>query len=222
MAPSSVFYNLPEEKRQRIAKAAMEEFASTSYEASSINNIIKRCNISRGSFYQYFESKEDLAFHILQCSAQRKITYFDGSAAADEGDCFQVLENYAANAFRYIRENPIEAEAGMSILRSKNFAAEAAISELKQDFASDFTYQTILQHLYKTLAEGQQQGTIRSDIELEFLLNFTLTAIEAMQISYLRSADKSSLDLFQAGASDAIKILKTGLNSANNKNSNGL
>ena len=54
------FYNLPEEKRQRIIDAIMKEFASASTEKVSINRIIKSANISRGSFYQYFDDKVDL------------------------------------------------------------------------------------------------------------------------------------------------------------------
>ena len=56
----STFYNLPEEKRQRITDAIFNEFAGSSGERVSINNIIKNANISRGSFYQYFDDKVDL------------------------------------------------------------------------------------------------------------------------------------------------------------------
>ena len=54
------FYNLPKEKRQRIVDAIMKEFSSSSTDKVSINRIIKAANISRGSFYQYFDDKVDL------------------------------------------------------------------------------------------------------------------------------------------------------------------
>lgn len=54
------FYNLPEEKRQRIIDAILKEFSSSHPEKASINRIIKAANISRGSFYQYFDDKVDL------------------------------------------------------------------------------------------------------------------------------------------------------------------
>ena len=56
----NTFYNLPEEKRQRITDAIFNEFSGSSGERVSINNIIKNANISRGSFYQYFDDKVDL------------------------------------------------------------------------------------------------------------------------------------------------------------------
>ena len=54
------FYNLPETKRERIYQAIKTEFDRVPLDKISINSIIKEANISRGSFYQYFESKEDL------------------------------------------------------------------------------------------------------------------------------------------------------------------
>lgn len=54
------FYNLSEEKRQRIIDAIMNEFSASPSEKVSINRIVKAAGISRGSFYQYFDDKVDL------------------------------------------------------------------------------------------------------------------------------------------------------------------
>lgn len=63
--PKSTFFNLPEEKRERIIQTAMEEFSKAPYQDISINHLIKCMNIPTGSFYQYFEDKKDLYFYIL-------------------------------------------------------------------------------------------------------------------------------------------------------------
>lgn len=54
------FYNLPYEKRKRIIDAVIKEFMERPNEKVSINRIIKTAEISRGSFYQYFDDKVDL------------------------------------------------------------------------------------------------------------------------------------------------------------------
>ncbi|MDR4007396.1 MAG: TetR family transcriptional regulator, partial [Ruminococcus sp.] len=52
--------NLPYEKRKRITDAVIKEFMERPNEKVSINRIIKTAEISRGSFYQYFDDKVDL------------------------------------------------------------------------------------------------------------------------------------------------------------------
>lgn len=63
--PTKTFFNLSEEKRQRLIDAAMKEFAHVPVNQASIANIIKYAEISRGSFYQYFEDKNDLYFYLI-------------------------------------------------------------------------------------------------------------------------------------------------------------
>lgn len=58
--PKQTFMKLSEEKKEKIIKAAKKEFSRVTIEEASIKNIIEEANIARVSFYQYFESKEDL------------------------------------------------------------------------------------------------------------------------------------------------------------------
>ena len=64
--PTQTFANLPTEKRIRIIQAAKGEFSQHSFYDASINRIIKEAQIPRGSFYRYFENKEDLFLHLLK------------------------------------------------------------------------------------------------------------------------------------------------------------
>lgn len=64
--PKSTFFNLSPEKREKIDKAIENEFGRTTFEKASISNIIETAKIPRGSFYQYFEDKEDSIKYIVQ------------------------------------------------------------------------------------------------------------------------------------------------------------
>ena len=55
--PKDTFYNLSDEKREKILTAAKKEFARAGIKDSSIQKIIEDAKIPRGSFYQYFENK---------------------------------------------------------------------------------------------------------------------------------------------------------------------
>ncbi|TLG74213.1 TetR/AcrR family transcriptional regulator [Culicoidibacter larvae] len=63
--PTATFYNLPAEKKAAIIASAEHEFSQYNFYDASINRIIKSAGIPRGSFYMYFENKEDLFFYLL-------------------------------------------------------------------------------------------------------------------------------------------------------------
>ncbi|MEH7419585.1 TetR/AcrR family transcriptional regulator [Neobacillus drentensis] len=63
--PKITFINLPEEKKQTLIIALKKEFSRVPLYDASISNIVKSANIPRGSFYQYFEDKEDAFFFLL-------------------------------------------------------------------------------------------------------------------------------------------------------------
>ena len=69
--PTSTFFNLPPPKRERLLRAAAEEFSRKPFNEVSINRIIQSAEIPRGSFYQYFADKTDLFRYILSHFDQR-------------------------------------------------------------------------------------------------------------------------------------------------------
>lgn len=64
--PSEAFYKLDEEKRNKIILAMKKEFGCNSFEKSSIKNIVEDAGISKGSFWFYFESKEEAINYIVE------------------------------------------------------------------------------------------------------------------------------------------------------------
>lgn len=71
--PKELFHTITEEKRNRIINAGLEEFSSHLFYDASINRIVKNADISRGSFYQYFEDKEDLIFYLVEEYLKKRI-----------------------------------------------------------------------------------------------------------------------------------------------------
>jgi len=54
------------EKKRIIMEAALELFANDGYHATSISNIARKANISKGLLYNYFKSKEHLLEEIAK------------------------------------------------------------------------------------------------------------------------------------------------------------
>ena len=76
--PKQTFLNLPEEKRNTVINAAIDEFAEYGLENASTNRIIANSRISKGSFYQYFEDKQDVFMYLLTVLEHEKVEYFKG------------------------------------------------------------------------------------------------------------------------------------------------
>jgi len=74
--PKQTFFNLPEEKREKIVSAAVDEFVEYGLENASTNRIVSNSGIAKGSFYQYFEDKQDVFKHLLALLEQEKLEYF--------------------------------------------------------------------------------------------------------------------------------------------------
>lgn len=64
--PKETFFHLSQFKKEKIEKALEKEFGRTSFEKASISKIILDAQIPRGSFYQYFEDKEDAITYITK------------------------------------------------------------------------------------------------------------------------------------------------------------
>lgn len=91
--PKVLFFEINAQKKERILKAAIQEFSSRKYAEASINQIIKEADISRGSFYQYFEDKDDLYFYIISTVInETAYTFLKDFLASQPDDIFAVYE----------------------------------------------------------------------------------------------------------------------------------
>lgn len=117
---SETFLRLPEEKRQRFLDAAWEEFTRVSFSDASINQIVRRCNIARGSFYQYFRDKEELTEYLVHEGWSYLMSGYHSILKETGGDifalqlaCFDRFLNQREDAdpvlerfLRFLRINP--------------------------------------------------------------------------------------------------------------------
>ncbi|WP_238389680.1 TetR/AcrR family transcriptional regulator [Virgibacillus sp. MSP4-1] len=85
------FFNLPDYKRKKLIDAAEKEFARVALFEASIANIVKTAGIPRGSFYQYFQDKEDLYFYLLDKKLDESKRYFVSILDYHNGDIFEAM-----------------------------------------------------------------------------------------------------------------------------------
>ncbi|MDQ1144074.1 AcrR family transcriptional regulator [Bacillus sp. SORGH_AS 510] len=89
--PKQTFFHLPKDKQDTLIQAAKKEFSRAPLHDASIANIIKDAGIPRGSFYQYFEDKEDLFYYLLSQLSQKNNERFISTLKEKNGDLFETF-----------------------------------------------------------------------------------------------------------------------------------
>ena len=90
--PSERFFKLSEDKQQRIIEASTDEFIASGMHDASINRIIKDADISRGSFYTYFEDKNDLFNFIFSTLKHSSASMILDEIEKKHGDVFEAAK----------------------------------------------------------------------------------------------------------------------------------
>ena len=105
---TETFLRLPEEKRNRFLNAAWEEFTTARFVDASVNKIVRRARIPRGSFYQYFTSKDDLFAYLLEEVRNHVKEEYRRALERSGGDIFQTqLECFDSMAGKTLEDDPV-------------------------------------------------------------------------------------------------------------------
>jgi AcrR family transcriptional regulator len=103
--PTSTFFALPAERRQRLVREAIREFSERSYNEASLSQIAQRARIAKGSFYQYFTDKLDLYRWLVTEEAPRHRREFVGEPSADV-DFWTGFEALIERGMAFLVEQP--------------------------------------------------------------------------------------------------------------------
>ena len=106
--PKQTFFNLKEEKKEKIEKALIKEFSNNTFEKASISNIIAEANIPRGSFYQYFEDKEDAIYYIINKYLEKEKNRIYQYLLKNKGDIFETAINIYEDTAKITEKNENE------------------------------------------------------------------------------------------------------------------
>lgn len=168
------FLNLTMEEQNRVIDAALDEFAENDFEAASLNNIIARAGISKGSMYHYFANKEDLYDYLIERVLETKEIFLKQALAGlgkpiAEMSFFENLEfQMVASvdfAVQYYREHQLS-------VHLQNMAEGPLKERLFGDLRIAFE-----DYVKAMVDEAIQAGEIRDDFDKDFvirILRFTL------------------------------------------------
>jgi AcrR family transcriptional regulator len=90
--PKLTYENLSTDKKDRIFNAGVLEFSYNEKHVASVNRIVRMANISKGSFYQYFENKDEFYWFIVMTIIYGKIGKYQEILKKHKGDLFKTEE----------------------------------------------------------------------------------------------------------------------------------
>ncbi len=185
---TSRFDNLDSEKQEQILDAAADEFADKGFEAASINQIIEKAGISKGSMYYYFEDKRDLYDTVIKHATERLLEMSGGfDIEAMEADNFWAyLEAYSERSLEQLRDND------KYIQLARGFFHDPQLSDPEESTSETMEWSRQVTH--QLIDHGQKIGVVRTDLAVEFLAKLSMAMGTVMDRWLLERFDELDED----------------------------
>ncbi len=202
--PKQTFFNLSETKKNKIIEAAVDEFSEYSYDESNISRIIKQAGIPRGSFYQYFEDKEDIYLYIFGIlTEEKKKTLLPCLQTFHTQSFFKTYKDLYIAGMDFAIKYPKYAQIAQLLITRPNQAIKEKFYHKGSDEADAMFYQLV--------ERGKSDGELKKDFDTR-LVSRILTAISTYVLQdYIEEwgeyKHKELLELIN----DVIHILEYGI-----------
>ncbi|MEF3302194.1 TetR/AcrR family transcriptional regulator [Paenibacillus sp. GYB003] len=192
--PKETFHNLSEHKKRKIFDAAVLEFSVRRFSEASINQIVKTAGIPRGSFYQYFDDKEDIFQYMFEEILKEKREIMGHTPLSNpDADVFEACIQAVRATFEWSKLKPEYSR--ISLLMEIDHSE--FITRLRTASA---------QGIKEMIERDKQRGLIKPDIDAELV-------VEMIYALILKEYVWTGLDeeKFLKKLDDIVKIIKEGL-----------
>jgi AcrR family transcriptional regulator len=147
-----------EARREEILDAAQRIFATKGYNETGIADIAAELGIGHGTFYRYFENKQDIAMQVLD----RAILDIAASIADEDPHATDNVEDYRAQTLRIMHRmfDLLEQRPqAFMLLHTQSVAIDTEATQ--RSFEAFSTYTSAF------LRNGVDKGFLRQDMDVE-------------------------------------------------------
>lgn len=159
MEPLPTFLNLPAEKKDRIFRAALNEFGDKGFKGASLNTMIKELGIAKGSLYQYFKDKDALFLYVFTRAIDMVIDNLrsvrDNSLSHPFSERLSMILH---EGVRFIEHNPEVYTLYVTLLIDRTIPS-------REDLIKIIRTQG-LEYIGDFLSQAKENGELRPDIDL--------------------------------------------------------
>ena len=158
MSPSNqTFDNLPDEKRRRVLAEATREFADHGYHQASVNRIVSRLGIAKGSLFKYFGNKQGLFEYLFERSMDGLKRPLKAIRDDADADFFQSVERTLLAGAAFIDAHPFIYRIYLKMVHQEDFPLrERFLGRIRG--ASD-------KYLHELVARSVADGQLRPDLD---------------------------------------------------------
>ncbi|MDI0265693.1 TetR/AcrR family transcriptional regulator [Clostridioides difficile] len=205
--PTNIFLELGEEKRNKITRVSIDEFAKYGYENSSTNRIVQNAGISKGSLFKYFKNKDELYFYILDSVTQELIVSLAKEIDFLPKELFERIIKYSELEFDWYIKHPNEYKLIATAFTKSN-------TEIYQKVEAQYGLEG--QSIYYKLLYDVDTSVLRFDKEKSIdILKWFLTGFNEDFLSHIQIQENTNIDNIRQeyvnSLTDHITILKCGL-----------
>lgn len=194
--PTSTFLNLPDEKRKRVLDAAIKEFGQRSVDEGNLANIVKDAKISRGSFYQYFDSKDDLYTYIFDTLRSERSEYVRPSFRLYKKAPFiRFFEEFYLRDSEYLLRHSAHIELGKHLYSSANNVARGLIQR-QQSMYKEWFLLAIDYDKERGLIDPKVDSSVFADLCVHFVTDIFIFQSIYTQLSLDNIRDHFSKSLY--------------------------
>lgn len=208
--PKDTFFNLNEEKREKVVRSAISEFLKHGFEKGNVGDIAKNAGVAKGSLYQYFEDKKELFMYSVSWSIELFIKKLQNDTVPGDINIFDYFYQSSAGTLMQIKEEREIAVFIQDVFLGKySSVADESITIMMK--AAD-------EYVLRLIREGKENGSIRKDISDNILSMFLTGASMKIKEYLLKKARNAGTDLideeFETYESDIkamLELLKNGM-----------
>lgn len=176
----SKFINLNQDKQKEIINAAIKEFVQSGFEKASTNEIVKRANISKGSLFNYFNSKKDLYVYLVEYS-MRMVECIVEQIDLNETDVFKRIKNIGLTKLQIQQKYP----QVFDFLASTKQEESVEVKEIIKQKVGPF-YNQSMKKMYKQIDYSKFREGIDIEKAIE-ILNWTMFGFGEKGIKQINS-----------------------------------
>ncbi len=159
--PKKTFFNLPSEKKEKIIEAVYDLFIENDYEDVNIRRITNKVDISIGSFYQYFQDKDNLYLYLLS-EIEKKI-YAQQKEISGQ---FLMYDNLVA----------IENICTPKEIKFNRTWYNVPVEVMMKFYFGKYSKE-MNSIVWDELVELEKDGKIKSDLEIDFIFHIYVTSM---------------------------------------------